>query len=166
MIFMSKSLIKIIVTISIFPPKTKWSLPEEWKYRKRAVADGVQWNWNYWFLILVKENFIFFLIFSTGLFSINSQTGELKTAQQLTGKGRAESYGITIRAQDAGTPSLFTDVIVKVYIGDVISNDGVPSIIHPALGEVAYISEVSFSLYFYFPSKYQTRNEFFNVLYS
>ncbi|CAH0386133.1 unnamed protein product [Bemisia tabaci] len=78
---------------------------------------------------------------AAGLFSINSQTGELKTAQQLTGKGRAESYGITIRAQDAGTPSLFTDVIVKVYIGDVISNDGVPSIIHPALGEVAYISE-------------------------
>lgn len=79
----------------------------------------------------------------SGLFSINSITGELKTAKYLTGKGRTEPYSLTVRAQDNGQPSLFKDVILKAFIGDVVSNDGIPTFIHPTLEEMAYISEVS-----------------------
>lgn len=79
----------------------------------------------------------------TGLFKINQTTGEIKTNRALTGKGRTEPYIFAIRAQDGGNPSLFTDVSLKIYIGDVVSNDGVPSFIHPTVNEMAYISENS-----------------------
>lgn len=48
-----------------------------------------------------------------------------------------------IRAQDSGDPSLFTDVKLSLYIGDVVSNDGVPLFIRPTLDEFAQIAENS-----------------------
>lgn len=48
-----------------------------------------------------------------------------------------------VRAQDGGIPPLFTDVILTLYIGDVVSNDGVPLFIRPTVEEIAYISENS-----------------------
>lgn len=82
----------------------------------------------------------------SGLFAINVNTGELRTAKALTGKGRTEPYSLTLRAQDGGRPSLFTDISLKLVIGDVVSNDGIPTFVHPKLDEMAYISEVC--LYF------------------
>lgn len=75
---------------------------------------------------------------------MNNKTGEIKTKVALTGKGRTDPYIITIRAQDLGEPSLFSDVPLRIYIGDVVTNDGVPTFIHPTLDEMAYISEVSY----------------------
>uniref|UniRef100_T1IAK5 Cadherin domain-containing protein n=1 Tax=Rhodnius prolixus TaxID=13249 RepID=T1IAK5_RHOPR len=77
------------------------------------------------------------------LFEMNNKTGEIKTKVALTGKGRTDPYIITIRAQDLGEPSLFSDVPLRIYIGDVVTNDGVPTFIHPTLDEMAYISENS-----------------------
>ncbi|KAG8278460.1 hypothetical protein J6590_019088 [Homalodisca vitripennis] len=67
----------------------------------------------------------------------------MRTAKALTGKGRSDPYSLTVRALDNGQPSLFTDVTLKLFIGDVVSNDGIPSFIHPTLDEMAYISENS-----------------------
>ncbi|KAF6205675.1 hypothetical protein GE061_019848, partial [Apolygus lucorum] len=78
-----------------------------------------------------------------GLFEINKRTGEVTTHTLLTGKGRIDPYSITVRAQDQGEPSLFSDVPVKILIGDVVANDGIPSFVHPTLDEMAYISENS-----------------------
>ncbi|KAJ1528348.1 hypothetical protein ONE63_006768 [Megalurothrips usitatus] len=78
---------------------------------------------------------------ANGLFSIDAASGELRIATPLTGKGRREPYALTVRAQDNGNPPLSADVSVSVHIGDVVSNDGVPSFVHPALDEVAYVSE-------------------------
>ena len=63
--------------------------------------------------------------------------------RELTGKGRTEPYFMRIRAQDSGDPSLFSDVKLTLYIGDVVSNDGVPLFIRPTLDEIAYVSENS-----------------------
>lgn len=60
----------------------------------------------------------------------------------LTGRGRASPYGLTVRAEDNGNPTLFTDVQVNILIGDVVSNDGIPMFIHPTEDEIAVISEV------------------------
>ncbi|KAE8743505.1 hypothetical protein FOCC_FOCC010892 [Frankliniella occidentalis] len=78
---------------------------------------------------------------ANGLFSIDTSSGELRIATPLTGKGRREPYSLTVRAQDSGNPPLSADASVSVHIGDVVSNDGVPSFVHPALDEVAYVSE-------------------------
>lgn len=48
-----------------------------------------------------------------------------------------------VRAQDGGDPVLFTDVALILYIGDVVSNDGVPLFIRPTLDEVAHVAENS-----------------------
>lgn len=67
----------------------------------------------------------------SGLLSLNSKNGELKTAKFLTGRGRSEPYEIKVRATDNGSQipkqqSLFTDQILQIYIGDTFSNDGIP----------------------------------------
>lgn len=80
---------------------------------------------------------------ANGLFKINHETGEISSAKKLTGKGRTEPYNMRIRAQDGGYPVLHTDVALTLYIGDVVSNDGVPLFIRPTLEEIAYISENS-----------------------
>ncbi|XP_015601930.1 cadherin-23 [Cephus cinctus] len=80
---------------------------------------------------------------ANGLFKINHTTGEISSAGQLTGKGRTEPYNMRVRAQDSGDPVLFSDVPLTLYIGDVVSNDGVPLFIRPTLEEVAHIAENS-----------------------
>ncbi|XP_016921882.1 cadherin-23 isoform X3 [Apis cerana] len=80
---------------------------------------------------------------ASGLFEINHKTGEIYSARALTGKGRTEPYIMRIRGEDGGEPELYSDVILTLYIGDVVSNDGVPLFIRPTLEEVAYISENS-----------------------
>nr|XP_003700747.1 PREDICTED: cadherin EGF LAG seven-pass G-type receptor 2 [Megachile rotundata]XP_012134616.1 PREDICTED: cadherin EGF LAG seven-pass G-type receptor 2 [Megachile rotundata] len=80
---------------------------------------------------------------ANGLFKINHTTGEIYSARALTGKGRTEPYMMRIRAQDGGEPELYSDVILTLYIGDVVSNDGVPLFIRPTLEEVAHIAENS-----------------------
>ncbi|XP_011302373.1 cadherin EGF LAG seven-pass G-type receptor 2 [Fopius arisanus] len=80
---------------------------------------------------------------ASGLFSINHQTGEIYSAKKLTGKGRTDPYNMRVRSQDNGQPVLHSDVSLTLYIGDVVSNDGVPLFIRPTLEEIAYISENS-----------------------
>ncbi|KYQ51361.1 Cadherin-23 [Trachymyrmex zeteki] len=80
---------------------------------------------------------------ANGLFKINHTTGEIYSARALTGKGRTEPYNMRVRAQDNGEPALYSDVNLILYIGDVVSNDGVPLFIRPTLEEVAYIAENS-----------------------
>ncbi|KAK0090985.1 hypothetical protein PV326_003908 [Microctonus aethiopoides] len=80
---------------------------------------------------------------ANGLFKINHETGEILSAKKLTGKGRTDPYNMRVRAQDGGHPVLHSDVLLTLYIGDVVSNDGVPLFIRPTLEEIAYISENS-----------------------
>ncbi|KAL6429278.1 hypothetical protein ACFW04_008175 [Cataglyphis niger] len=80
---------------------------------------------------------------ANGLFKINHTTGEIYSARALTGKGRTEPYNMRVRAQDGGDPALYSDVNLILYIGDVVSNDGVPLFIRPTLEEIAYIAENS-----------------------
>ncbi|XP_001607435.2 cadherin-23 [Nasonia vitripennis] len=80
---------------------------------------------------------------ASGLFKINQTTGEIMSNRELTGKGRTEPYYMRIRAQDSGDPVLYSDIKLTLYIGDVVSNDGVPLFIRPTLDEVAQISENS-----------------------
>ncbi|XP_026826101.1 cadherin EGF LAG seven-pass G-type receptor 2 isoform X2 [Ooceraea biroi] len=81
---------------------------------------------------------------ANGLFKINHTTGEIYSARALTGKGRTEPYNMRVRAQDGGkTVTLYADVSLVLYIGDVVSNDGVPLFIRPTLEEMAYIAENS-----------------------
>jgi len=93
------------------------------------------------FLVTIRD--IHFVIAFLGLFKINQTTGEIYSARALTGKGRTEPYNMRVRAQDNGKPALYADVSLVLYIGDVVSNDGVPLFIRPTLEEVAYISENS-----------------------
>lgn len=83
---------------------------------------------------------------ANGLFAVNHTTGHIITRRALTGKGRTEPYHLMVRAQDGGNPSLSTDVLLSIFIGDVFTNDGVPLFIRPTLNEVAKISEVRFLL--------------------
>lgn len=90
---------------------------------------------------------------ANGLLRINSQTGEIRTRVPLTGKGRSEPYEIIVRAQDNGGKidkqiSLYSDVVLMLYIGDVSANDGIPYFIAPKLGQIANITEVSVFLNF------------------
>ncbi|XP_063973499.1 cadherin-23 isoform X2 [Diachasmimorpha longicaudata] len=80
---------------------------------------------------------------ASGLFAVDHQTGEISSAKKLTGKGRTDPYNMRVRAQDNGLPVLHSDVSLILYIGDVVSNDGVPLFIRPTLEEIAYISENS-----------------------
>lgn len=87
---------------------------------------------------------------ANGLFKINVNTGEIRTKKSLTGKGRSEPYELVIRAQDNGDQvakqkSLYTDVPLVLFIGDVSSNDGIPVFVSPKVGQIANISEVSTS---------------------
>lgn len=90
---------------------------------------------------------------ANGLFKINVNTGEIRTKKSLTGKGRSEPYELIVRAQDNGDQvakqkSLYTDVPLALFIGDVSSNDGIPVFVSPKVGQVANISEVSFAVFF------------------
>lgn len=85
---------------------------------------------------------------ASGLFQIDHQTGIIYTKTELTGKGRSEPYEIVVRAQDQGSQlpkqeSYHSDVMLSLYIGDVSSNDGVPLIISPKLGQISNITENS-----------------------
>ena len=75
------------------------------------------------------------------LFSINEESGEIFTQAVLTGKGRKAPYVLIVRALDKGVPELFTDTEVYITVGDVSSNDGVPSFIRPLPNEIAYVPE-------------------------
>lgn len=82
-----------------------------------------------------------------GLFKINRTSGEIKTKQELTGKGRSMPYDLIVRAQDNGNQvpkqeSISADVNVEIYIGDVSANDGIPYFISPKIGQMANITEV------------------------
>lgn len=79
---------------------------------------------------------------------MSRESGELRSKKELTGKGRKEAYRLIVRAQDLGTPSRFADVPLNLFIGDVVSNDGIPTFIHPTLDQIAYISEVCMFLLF------------------
>lgn len=80
---------------------------------------------------------------ANGLFKINHTTGEIYSAHELTGKGRTEPYNMRVRAQDGGEPALYSDVVLTLYIGDVVSNDGVPLFIRPTPEEMAHVAENS-----------------------
>ncbi|CAB0037958.1 unnamed protein product [Trichogramma brassicae] len=80
---------------------------------------------------------------ASGLVRINHTTGEIRSSRALTGKGRTEPYAMRVRAQDQGEPALYTDVPLILYIGDVVSNDGVPLFVRPGLDEIAHVSENS-----------------------
>lgn len=84
---------------------------------------------------------------ANGLLKINMKTGEIHTKARLTGKGRSEPYDLVIRAQDNGgrvdkQKSLFSDVPLILFIGDVSANDGIPFFIAPKLGQTANVMEV------------------------
>ena len=78
------------------------------------------------------------------LYRIDESSGEIFTKTELTGKGRRAPYALIVRAIDSGSPQLFTDTEVYVTVGDVSSNDGVPSFISPVSGkDVASVPENS-----------------------
>jgi hypothetical protein len=76
----------------------------------------------------------------SGLFIINSTTGEIRTNKDLTGRGRTDPYRLLIGATDGG--GHIGDASLTLYIGDVSANDGVPRFIRPAVEEVLSVSEV------------------------
>ena len=78
-----------------------------------------------------------------GLYKINKQTGEIRTNDILTGKGRREPYIISVRALDGGTPQQFRDTDLYITVGDVSRNDGVPQFLKPEPGMVADVPEES-----------------------
>lgn len=83
---------------------------------------------------------------ANGFLKINHISGEIRSKIPLTGKGRSDPYEIMIRAQDNGGQvpkqrSLYSDVTLSLYIGDVSSNDGIPFFIAPKIGQTANISE-------------------------
>ena len=64
-----------------------------------------------------------------GNFTIDSETGEIKPHgaldyEQIPGTAQAKIFNLTVRGFDLGTPSLFTDVSVIVYLVD--TNDNPP----------------------------------------
>ncbi|KAF2368301.1 Cadherin [Trinorchestia longiramus] len=78
-----------------------------------------------------------------GLFSLDPESGILTVSAALRGKGRGEPYELTVQAMDQGSPQQFSEATIKLFIGDVSSNDGVPKFIHPAPNEVASVLENS-----------------------
>jgi len=88
---------------------------------------------------------------ANGLFKIDTKSGLISTRRNLTGKGRAHPYVLIVRAQDNGNqmpkqPTLSTDTDVRIYIGDVSANDGVPYFLSPRVGQMANVTEVSICL--------------------
>lgn len=70
------------------------------------------------------------------LIKLNTKSGELKTSNFLTGRGRSDPYEIVVRAIDNGNlipkqHSLFTDQIIHIFVGDTFKNDGIPYFIAP-----------------------------------
>ncbi|KAH8322014.1 hypothetical protein KR059_000394 [Drosophila kikkawai] len=83
---------------------------------------------------------------ANGLFKIDPKSGLISTRRNLTGKGRSEPYVLIVRAQDNGNqlpkqPTLSTDTDVKIFIGDVSANDGVPYFVAPRVGQMANVTE-------------------------
>ena len=77
-----------------------------------------------------------------GLFSLDPESGVLSVLAPLSGKGRTEHYELTVRALDQGTPQQYSEATVRLLIGDVSTNDGVPTFISPAPNEGASVMEV------------------------
>lgn len=78
-----------------------------------------------------------------GHFSLDDESGVLSVKAALNGKGRTEPYELTIRALDQGTPQQYSESTLRILIGDVSANDGVPSFIRPAPNEGASVLENS-----------------------
>ncbi|XP_063531882.1 cadherin-23 [Cydia strobilella] len=76
---------------------------------------------------------------ANGLFTIDVNTGEVKSRRDLTGRGRTDPYRLLIGATDGGGHN--ADTSLSLYIGDVSANDGVPHFIRPAPGEQLSVSE-------------------------
>lgn len=89
-----------------------------------------------------EQQLIYICSLIPGLFALDPESGILTVAAPLRGKGRGESYELTVRAMDQGAPQQFSEAIIKLYIGDVSSNDGVPKFVRPRPNEVASVLEV------------------------
>ncbi|XP_076056440.1 cadherin-87A-like [Oratosquilla oratoria] len=76
-----------------------------------------------------------------GLFALDPESGILSVAAPLSGKGRRDSYEVRVRALDQGTPQLYSETTLNVFIGDVSSNDGVPAFVQPGPNEIATVPE-------------------------
>ena len=83
------------------------------------------------------------MVIFLGLFSVDPESGVLSVKSPLSGKGRTEAYELKLRALDQGTPQLFSESFVTLYIGDVSTNDGVPAFISPAPNQGASVLEVN-----------------------
>lgn len=78
-----------------------------------------------------------------GLFSLAAETGVLSVRAPLSGKGRTEPYELTVRALDQGSPQQYSEATIRLFIGDVSTNDGVPTFKRPAPNEGASVLENS-----------------------
>lgn len=78
-----------------------------------------------------------------GLFALDPESGVLSVLAPLSGKGRNEHYELTVRALDQGSQQQYSEAKVRLLIGDVSTNDGVPSFIRPAPNEGASVMENS-----------------------
>ncbi|RWS14502.1 cadherin-23-like protein [Dinothrombium tinctorium] len=75
------------------------------------------------------------------LFHIDEKSGEVTVARILAGKGRSEPYLLIIKASDAGDPSLSSQVIFSITIGDISANDGIPKFVKPLQNETVTVNE-------------------------
>ncbi|XP_050671945.1 cadherin-23 [Leptidea sinapis] len=78
---------------------------------------------------------------ANGLFTIDTDSGVVRSGRPLTGRGRTEPYRVLAGARDGG--GHVADTSLQIYVGDVSANDGVPTIIRPARGESLHIAENS-----------------------
>ncbi|KAK4297363.1 hypothetical protein Pmani_030214 [Petrolisthes manimaculis] len=78
-----------------------------------------------------------------GLFSLDGESGVLSVKDALNGKGRTEPYELTARAVDQGTPQQYSETTLRILIGDVSANDGVPTFIRPQPNQGASVLENS-----------------------
>lgn len=78
-----------------------------------------------------------------GLFSLDPESGVLSVLAPLSGKGRTEHYELKVRALDQGSPQQYSEATIRLFIGDVSTNDGVPTFISPAPNEGANVMENS-----------------------
>ncbi|XP_045446649.1 cadherin-23 [Melitaea cinxia] len=76
---------------------------------------------------------------ANGLFSVGPATGEVRTRGPLTGRGRTAPYRLLAGAADGGGHQAVASL--ALYVGDVSTNDGVPTFIRPAPGEIVTVSE-------------------------
>ncbi|XP_074649041.1 cadherin-23-like [Tubulanus polymorphus] len=75
------------------------------------------------------------------IFVIDMNSGVISTRVNLIDKARDVPYNLTIRARDQGSPRLFGDVQVKIFIDDLQAFDGRPRFSHPFVGESIWIPE-------------------------